>query len=153
MSAEEGDVGGMVETEVKDEPKMTEQLTEANGNEVHIKENGLCNDDDEIGPDATHDQLIQMITELKFQNEYFKSQIKGLQMPNSLNLEVQREDGIKQLQEKIESLNKELQEEKQTRSAAEVALKHLRESYSDADARAQELSSKLAESRSLDSNL
>ncbi|KAJ8440258.1 hypothetical protein Cgig2_001593 [Carnegiea gigantea] len=147
MSAEEGDVGGMAEKEVKDESKVAEQLTEANGDEAHIKENGVCNDDDEIGPDATHDQLIQMITELKFQNEYFKSQIKGLQMPNSQNLEVQREDGMKALQEKIESLNRELKEERQTRFAAEEALTHLRESYSEADARALELSSKLAETQ------
>lgn len=147
MSAEEGDVGGMAEKEVKDESKVAEQLTEANGDEAHIKENGVCNDDDEIGPDATQDQLIQMITELKFQNEYFKSHVKGLQMPNSQNLEVQREDAVKALQEKIESLNRELKEERQTRFAAEEALKHLRESYSEADARVLELSSKLAETQ------
>lgn len=147
MLSEEGDVGGMAEKEVKDESKVAEQLTEANGDEAHIKENGVCNDDDEIGPDATQDQLIQMITELKFQNEYFKSHVKGLQMPNSQNLEVQREDAVKALQEKIESLNRELKEERQTRFAAEEALKHLRESYSEADARALELSSKLAETQ------
>lgn len=147
MSAEERDVGGMAEKEVKDESKVAEQLTEANGDEAHIKENGVCNDDDEIGPDATQDQLIQMITELKFQNEYFKSHVKGLQMANSQNLEVQREDAVKALQEKIESLNRELKEERQTRFAAEEALKHLRESYSEADARVLELSSKLAETQ------
>jgi hypothetical protein len=42
-------------------------------------------------------------------------------------------------------LNRELNEEKQTRGAAEIALEHLREEYSDTDAKAQELSLKLAE--------
>lgn len=161
MSNQEGDDNGMIETTAEDYLKLVKQLTDRNSDECYPKENGVC-DLDDSSSDSTHDQLVQMVVELKFQNEYFKSQIKGMHMQN-LGIELTgssqqnqkpepehaASDAVKALQEKIELLNKELQEEKQTRSAAEEALKHLRESYSEADARAQEFSVKLAEGQLL----
>ncbi|PRQ47233.1 hypothetical protein RchiOBHm_Chr2g0097461 [Rosa chinensis] len=80
-----------------------------------------------------HDQLVQMVTELKLQNEFLKSQIEGFR--------------VERLRQSIESLNSQLEEEKQTRAAAEEALKHLREEHLEADSRAQDLSAKLAEAQ------
>ena len=57
----------------------------------------------------------------------------------------EKSDGVKELEEQIESLRRELLEERQTRDAAEEALKHLRAVYSEADAKAQELAAQLAE--------
>ena len=54
---------------------------------------------------------------------------------------------MKELRKSVESLSKELHEEKLTRGAAEEALRHLREAHSEADAKAHELSVKLAEGR------
>lgn len=149
MSTGEDDAGETAEIIVEDDMKMAKQLTETNGDGCYLKENGVCDDDPD--PNSSYDELVQMIAELHFQNEYFKSQIKGLQ-PQTLGIEPTGSDDavsddVRQLQEKIELLNKDLQEEKQTRAAAEEALKHLRESFSEADARAHELSIKLAESQ------
>ncbi|KAM5546944.1 hypothetical protein ABKV19_001466 [Rosa sericea] len=95
-----------------------------------------------------HDQLVQMVTELKFQNEFLKSQIEGFQ---SLQPAEPSEGGgseeVERLRQSIESLNSQLEEEKQTRAAAEKALKHLREEHLEADSRAQDLSAKLAEAQ------
>ena len=84
----------------------------------------------------THDQLVQTIMELRLQNDYFKSQVEGLN--DSQLLDQQAE-----LREMIDSLNKQLVQEKQTRVAAEEALKHLQVAHSEADAKAQDLSLKL----------
>ncbi|KMT09626.1 hypothetical protein BVRB_6g130790 [Beta vulgaris subsp. vulgaris] len=159
MLTQEGDVNGMIETTAEDDLKFVKQLTEMNSDDSHPRENGVC-DLDDAGPDSAQDQLVQMIVELKFQNEYFKSQIKGLHMQTlvieatessqhkqTAELDNAGSDDVKALQEKIDLLNRELQEEKQTRFAAEEALKHLRESYSEADATAQEFSVKLAEAQ------
>ena len=54
-------------------------------------------------------------------------------------------EDVKELRERIESLKRELLDEKHTRNAAEEALKHLTVAYSEVDAKAQELSAKLAE--------
>ncbi|KAJ0041172.1 hypothetical protein Pint_28642 [Pistacia integerrima] len=99
-----------------------------------------------------------MVLELKFQNEILKSQFEGLKTLRSEDdgLCQQREGSVqesresvdvKELHERINSLSKELHEEKETRGAAEKALEHLRVAYSEADAKAQEFSTKLAEAQ------
>ncbi|KAK4752398.1 hypothetical protein SAY87_021196 [Trapa incisa] len=101
----------------------------------------------------SHDELLQMVTQLRLENEFLKSQFESLknlqseEAPGKQQKEISRQDGedAEKLLATIDLLNKELLEEKQTRSAAEEALKHLRTVYSEADARAQELSTKLAE--------
>ncbi|CAK7355522.1 unnamed protein product [Dovyalis caffra] len=158
MSAEESSsVGEMLESKIEASSlKLEKQLSDDAPSNVEVRmENGLC-DDDNVLDESRHEQLVQMVIELKFQNEFLKSQLEVLN-----NLQV-KDDGsqqkaeasgqesgesadVKELREKIESLNKELNEEKQTREAAEVALEHLREEYSEADAKAQELSLKLTE--------
>jgi predicted RNase H-like nuclease (RuvC/YqgF family) len=150
MSTEESSsVGEMLESKTEDSPlKLEKQLA----GDVHIngnvlKENGLC-DDGNVLEESTNEQLLLMVIELKFQNEFFKSQFEGLKSQQEAE-ESGQESGesadVKELREKIQSLNRELNEEKQTRGAAEIALEHLREEYSDTDAKAQELSLKLAE--------
>ena len=52
---------------------------------------------------------------------------------------------MNRLYEKIECLNKEIQEQRKTQKAAENVLEHLWVSYSGADAKVQELSTKLVE--------
>ncbi|KAJ7953212.1 protein GRIP [Quillaja saponaria] len=161
MSREEGDIGGMVENHMEDSFKPEKQLSDTNflnhgSNGLILVENGLSDGDQ--GSADTQDKLLEMVMDLRFQNEYLKSQFDGfknLQPVNSLygdftqekagELEVGETSMVNELHEKIESLHKELLEERQTRGAAEEALKHLQTSYSEADARAQELSAKLAE--------
>lgn len=152
MSTEENSsVGEMLESKTEDSPlKLEKQLAggvHINGNV--LKENGLC-DDGNVLEESTNEQLLQMVIELKFQNEFFKSQFEGLKSQQEAE-ESGQESGesadVKELREKIQSLNRELNEEKQTREAAEIALEHLREEYSEADAKAQELSLKLAEAQ------
>lgn len=100
-----------------------------------------------------HDQLVQMVTELKFQNEFLKSQIEGFQSLKQEEPSVEEGGGggggdseeVEQLRRSVESLSAQLEEEKQTRTSAEVALKHLREEHLEADSRAQDLAAKLAE--------
>ncbi|PON50003.1 GRIP [Parasponia andersonii] len=100
-----------------------------------------------------HDQLLQTVIELGFQNEYLKSQFQDFQLLLPLSIENQHEDAthhhqvVKELQDMIESLNKRLFEERQTRVAAEEALKHLQLAHSEADARAHELSLKLTQAQ------
>ncbi|KAK9678888.1 hypothetical protein RND81_11G239000 [Saponaria officinalis] len=93
-------------------------------------------------PHPTHDQLLEMIVEHKFQNEYFKSQIRGFHFPTQGH---DSTEDVNTLQKKLELLGSQLEEEKQTRVAAELALQHLRESFSEADARAQDLSLQLGQ--------
>ncbi|KAG7968922.1 hypothetical protein I3843_07G003900 [Carya illinoinensis] len=158
MAAEGGDLAGALETHAEDalrsEKHSSDMSYTSNGNLA--MENGLpdvnqCSND-------TYDQMVQMVTDLRFQNEFLKSQFEGLRhFQSDSNVSNQQTkaseigDGeyedVKELREKIESLKGELLEEKQTRVAAEVALKHLTEAYSEADAKAQDLSSKLAEAQ------
>ncbi|KAG2695204.1 hypothetical protein I3760_07G003700 [Carya illinoinensis] len=158
MAAEGGDLAGALETHAEDalrsEKHSSDMSYTSNGNLA--MENGLpdvnqCSND-------TYDQMVQMVTDLRFQNEFLKSQFEGLRnFQSNSNVSNQQTkaseigDGeyedVKELREKIESLKGELLEEKQTRVAAEVALKHLTEAYSEADAKAQDLSSKLAEAQ------
>ena len=101
-----------------------------------------------------------MVTELKFQSEFLKCQfvgLKNIQLEKSVSnqqTKASETDGgesedVKELHERIESLEKELLEEKQTRGATEEALKHLTLAYSEADAKSLELSAKLAEGQIL----
>ncbi|KAJ6413371.1 hypothetical protein OIU84_006214 [Salix udensis] len=152
MSTEESSSSGeMLESKTEDSPlKLEKQLAgdvQINGNV--LKENGMC-DDGNVLEESTNEQLLQMVIELKFQNEFFKSQFEGLKSQHEAE-ENGQESGesadVKELHEKIQSLNRELNEEKQTRGAAEIALEHLREEYSEADAKAKELSLKLAEAQ------
>ncbi|KAB5556688.1 hypothetical protein DKX38_007597 [Salix brachista] len=152
MSTEESSSAGeMLESKTEDSPlKLEKQLAgdvQINGNV--LKENGMC-DDGNVLEESTNEQLLQMVIELKFQNEFFKSQFEGLKSQHEAE-ENGQESGesadVKELHEKIQSLNRELNEEKQTRGAAEIALEHLREEYSEADAKAKELSLKLAEAQ------
>ncbi|KAJ6774781.1 SYNAPTONEMAL COMPLEX PROTEIN-RELATED [Salix purpurea] len=152
MSTEESSSSGeMLESKTEDSPlKLEKQLAgdvQINGNV--LKENGMC-DDGNVLEESTNEQLLQMVIELKFQNEFFKSQFEGLKSQHEAE-ENGQESGesadVKELHEKIQSLNRELNEEKQTRGAAEIAMEHLREEYSEADAKAQELSLKLAEAQ------
>lgn len=161
MSTEEGNVGEMPEGRMEDSSLQHEkQLAEVphGSNENLATENGL-HDGTQL-MESTHEQLVQMVIELRFQNDFLKSQFEDLKNIQSKHDETHQETGVsgqktgeyadvKELHERIESLNRELNEEKQTRGAAEEALKHLREVYSEADAKVQELSGKLAEGQSL----
>uniref|UniRef100_A0A2P2KYN3 Protein GRIP n=1 Tax=Rhizophora mucronata TaxID=61149 RepID=A0A2P2KYN3_RHIMU len=120
------------------------------------KENGLLDKSELV--ENTHKQLLQTVIELKFQNEFLKSQFEGLkdlQLEQDSSHQKSEVGGckdeesadMKELKDKIDSLTRQLHEEKQTRGAAEEALMHLREAYSEADARAQDLSLKLAEAQ------
>ncbi|XP_010557477.1 PREDICTED: protein GRIP [Tarenaya hassleriana] len=112
------------------------------------KENTLS-----LGED--HDQLWQMVAELKLENDFLKSQFKGLKNqveehrshPEAMEGQAERGDSaqVKQLLERVASLDKHLDEEKQTRLAAEQALEHLREAYSEADAKAQDYAAKFSQ--------
>ncbi|XP_022751531.1 protein GRIP-like isoform X2 [Durio zibethinus] len=154
MSGEGGEVIQAPETQVDDSLKPEKQLCETNG--ILSKENGVF--DANLSSDDTHDKLLQTVTELKFENESLKSQLEGLknfqsqhngpsQETNVSGQETGLSADVKKLHETIESLSRELNEEKQTQAAAEEAVKHLRAVYSEADAKAQELSAKLAEAQ------
>ncbi|CAK9164929.1 unnamed protein product [Ilex paraguariensis] len=158
MSAEGDDNSGMLENHVRNAIKSEKQLIDSDqGSDENLsKENGLHDGNPYIN--GAHDQLVQMVVELNFQNEYLKTQFEDLknlhtdsvasyQQTKAIELDVEACKDVKELHEKIQSLNRELLEERQTRGAAEEALKHLRAVYSDADARAQELATKLAEAQ------
>ncbi|XP_050241571.1 protein GRIP-like isoform X3 [Quercus robur] len=161
MEAEGGDTAGVLELEshASDDLKSEKHLPDTNyvSNGNIAVENGLPED---VNPssDDTHDRFVQMVTELKFQNEFLKSQFEDLknsqlecsvsnQQTKANETEGGESEDVKELRESIESLKRELLEEKQTRNAAEEALKHLTVAYSEADAKAQELSAKLAEAQ------
>ncbi|KAG5530043.1 hypothetical protein RHGRI_030416 [Rhododendron griersonianum] len=154
MSVEGVDVGGMPENNAEDGVKPDEQLNgmSQESGDTTAKENGHPSTSD------TQDHLVQMVVDLNFQNEYLKSQFEVLKNlhsesseSNQQKMAIEQDGGgledVKELREKIESLSRELLEEKQTRGAAEEALKHLRAVYSEADAKSQELSAKLVEAQ------
>ncbi|XP_027179776.1 protein GRIP isoform X1 [Coffea eugenioides] len=157
MSSEEAQSAESVETLEKDATTLEKQLVDINnGREGELViANGTHIRDQEIGD--SHDKLVQMVVELNFQNEYLKSQLMGLKnlcldsdgiTPHKETVVAQEKSGgVKELEEQIESLRRELLEERQTRDAAEEALKHLRAVYSEADAKAQELAAQLAEAQ------
>ncbi|KAM1283818.1 hypothetical protein ACFX13_027461 [Malus domestica] len=133
------EIDGQMEENSNADSKPLKRGSNSNGD--FAQENG--------GPDSgdTHDQLVQTVMELKLQNEFLKSQFEGFRNLQPPEPEGGESEEVKQLRQTIESLNAELLEEKQTRAAAEVALKHLQESHFEADSRAQELSVKLAEAQ------
>ncbi|KAK3008457.1 hypothetical protein RJ639_013286 [Escallonia herrerae] len=159
MSADGGDISRIQANHVEDGVGHDKELIDMNDeSDVYLhKENGLC--DSNPNTDESH-QLVQMVLELKFQNEYLKSQFQDLEKLHidSGGSYEQRtaieQDGraftdANQLHEKLDSMNRELLEERQTRATAEEALKHLRAVYSEADAKAHELSAKLAEAQQM----
>ncbi|KAK4262008.1 hypothetical protein QN277_027625 [Acacia crassicarpa] len=141
-----------------DPSKPEEQFSDRNhhnhGSYVNlVLQNGLS--DDNSSQVDLDDQLLQLALELRFQNDFLKSQFEGFNSLNSVRSESSKgrkvggpeevqSDIIEELQERIQALNKELLDEKKTRGAAEEALKHLQLAYSEADVKAQELSEKLA---------
>lgn len=151
----EGDISsGAADNHTEDASKTEAQFNSFNIESDHVKDNGICESHEHTGD--SHDDLVQMLVELNFQNEYLKSQIVGWQSINIYSDDSGQQiktaahenvasDNSEDLNEKIESLNRELLEEKQTRGAAEVALKHLQTLYLEADTKAQELSVKVAE--------
>lgn len=124
-------------TQMEDNSKPLKHGSDSNGD--------LALENGSSGSSDAHDQLVQMVTELKFQNEFLKSQIEGFQSFQHSVQEGGDSEEVEQLRQSIESLNAQLLEEKQTRAAAEEALKHLREEHLEADSRAQDLSAKLAQ--------
>lgn len=159
MAAEGGDMPGVLETHAEDALKSEKHSSDMSytSNGSLAMENGLpdnpCSND-------TYDQMVQMVNDLRFQNEFLKSQFEGVrnfqldsnmsdQQTKANDIDNGESEDVKELREKIESLKGELLEEKQTRDAAEAALKHLTAAYSEADAKAQDLSSKLAEGQIL----
>lgn len=100
-------------------------------------------------PDGNHEQLTQIVMELTLQNDFLKAQIEGIKSHECRGKEEETSDVITHLQEKVNSLNKEIKEHRETQKAAEEALEHLRAEYFEADAKAQELSLKLIEAQQL----
>lgn len=149
IMATQGDsVAEIPESSVDDSSRLEKQSSDmaSEANENIVKENGAV--DDHWLSNDNHDQLLEIIMELKLQNDFLKSQFEGLkslQLEHGTGMESRQNVDVKELHDRIESLNKELQVEKQTRGAAEKALEHLRTSYEEADAKAQEFSAKLAE--------
>eukprot|EP00262_Sarcandra_glabra_P008192 TRINITY_DN21500_c0_g1_i1.p1 TRINITY_DN21500_c0_g1~~TRINITY_DN21500_c0_g1_i1.p1 ORF type:complete len:803 (-),score=248.88 TRINITY_DN21500_c0_g1_i1:259-2667(-) len=161
MSMQEGQIdvspNGLMEDAAKSELNSfhTNQKRDSSLGNVD-KGNGIY--DGVLCIDNTPDQLVQMVIELNFQNEYLKTQFEGLKnqysgsirtsgQKNETDQKRETSEDVKELHETIKSLNKEIQGQKETQSAAEDALEHLRVAYSEADAKAQELSLKLIEAQ------
>lgn len=154
MSSEEGDIKEASGSQVEEGPMSEKLESGANhaGNGHHAVEDTFA-DGDKCSDD--HDELVQMVIDLKSQNEFLKSQLESMKNLQNVESVPERAEEIgsrdgesvdwKELHERIESLNKELSEEKQTRGAAEQALQHLQEAHSEADAKVNELSAKLIE--------
>lgn len=153
MSSEGRDINGIPENVVEN---AVEHVEKASGMNLHSDGDLRKENDANPSLDDTHDRFLQMVAELKFENEYLKSHfvdLKNLHIDSGGSYQQTRafeQDGrscedVHELHDRIESLNKELLEEKQTRGAAEEAMKHLQAVYTEADAKSQELSAKLAE--------
>ncbi|XP_016201391.1 protein GRIP [Arachis ipaensis] len=163
MASGEGDTLGTMENCVEDSSIPESQLSDEHHH--HHKhgsngdlpmENGIFDGDQ--GPADSYDQLLEMVADLRFQNEFLKSQFDGFRNVNHIHSdsslqkgvggpEGEESDIVKELQKRIQALDKELLVEKQTRLASEEALKHLQTVYSEAEAKARELSEKLAEAQ------
>lgn len=156
MSQEGGGSDEVLENPAEDVIKQDNEHLNLNGmiDQNLVKENELGNNNTLTEFNYSNDELVQMVVELNFQNEYMKSQYKGLknhldsQQPDQKK--VQHDDlgslvDVPALQREIESLKRELFDERQTRVAAEEALKHLRAEHLEADVKVQELSAKFAE--------
>ncbi|KAI3462326.1 hypothetical protein Pfo_018989 [Paulownia fortunei] len=158
MSQEGGESGGVPENHAEDVIKQENEQLNLNNviDQNLVMENGFH--DGNTHSNYSHEELVQMVAELNFQNEYMKSQYDGLKnhlldsdQPDQRKLQEHDNlgcrDDVRELRGEIESLKRELIEEKQTRGAAEEALKHLRAAHLEADSKAQELSAKLAEAQ------
>ncbi|XP_050227282.1 protein GRIP [Mercurialis annua] len=142
------------EASLDDEKQLSDM---DNGKNVNAaKENGLHGNT--LSAENTYEQLVEMVVELRFQNEFLKSQfdsLKDLQLaPDESQQRTETSDQgsagpseVDELRKKIESMSLELDEEKQLRSVMEEALRHLREAHSEADSKSQELSAKLAQAQ------
>ncbi|KAL9270931.1 GRIP-like protein [Drosera capensis] len=124
----------------------------------HLRKNNTDDDGDRAVANGFHrrpelvdpdeeDDLVQMVVEMRFQNEYLKSKFEELRRSLKETEERGGEEELKGLREKVGCLGKELAEQKEMRSAAEEALKFVRSSHEEADARANELSVQLAQAR------
>lgn len=155
MAGNGGDIDGVKENGVEDGMKHASELIDTNGAVETDNSNTLG--DGNKDHDCSPEELEKMVLELNFQNEFMKSQFESLKdhikesdMPDMRNKSMEHDSlgsqhELKQLQEKVESLNRELVEERLTRAAAEGALKHLQDANAEADVKAQELSATLAE--------
>ena len=89
IASGEGDTGGMMDTHAEDSARSEENFPDvthhnedgSNGN--LILENGLS--DGNQGPADTHDQLLQMVMDLRFQNDFLKSQFEGFKNVDSVH--------------------------------------------------------------------
>ncbi|XP_077231170.1 Golgi-localized GRIP domain-containing protein isoform X2 [Tasmannia lanceolata] len=143
MSTKEEQNDGTPKGPMKNAGKLENHSFETDHKRDGYIENGVYDVD-------CHDQLAQMVVELNFQNEYLKAQfelLKHQDLANEKGQEMVPHEHVKELHENIKSLNREIQEQRETQRAAEDALNHLRMAYSDADAKAQELSAKLIEAQ------
>ncbi|KAH0448048.1 hypothetical protein IEQ34_021848 [Dendrobium chrysotoxum] len=153
----DGSVQGLREDAATKSNQMLNGNLELDNSVNFEKHNGV--DDVIANHNGTYDQLSQIIMELSVQNDYLKAQIEGTKSqalrsvevakPNNGSKDDEASEIVRQLQEKINSLNKELQEQRETQKAAENALEHLRAEYSEADGKVQELSLKLIEAQQL----
>lgn len=159
ISSKEERIGERVEGLEENAARPSEQFGDAyhkiDGSVANFNvENGIR--EDNASPDETHDQLTQMVIELRLQNEYLKAlfgDLKSELLRSNNACKQNRENSedkeaseqVNNLHERIKCLNKEIQEHKETQKAAENALEHLRMSYSEADGKVQELTAKLAE--------
>lgn len=158
----QNDAGVGVPTEneylVEDDTKTENKPIAMNQkNDVDLsKENGL--QDTKPHDNNTQDPLLEMVLQLSLQIDYMKSHFKDFnnvqsdfggrhQLERGIHHDEEAYEDVKTLHAKIDTLNRELLEERQTRGAAEEALKHLRAVYIEADAKSQELSAKLAEAQ------
>ncbi|KAK1272411.1 Protein GRIP [Acorus gramineus] len=120
--------------------------TQEHSNEGAI-ESGIRSFDGSISPDISHDELSHLVMELSLQNEYLKEHFKGLQAQfrssDATDREYESSEEEKRLRENVRSLNREIQEQRETQRAAEDAMVHLRASHSEADSKVQELSAEL----------
>jgi len=159
LSQEENLNGATESPEEEDSTKPSERLPDSDHNlDVSVKNeidnNGV--DNGIVSPVKMQEQLTQMVMELGFQNDYLKAQMGEINDEHIRSVETSKgddgsgkvgdaSDEVNRLHEKIERLNKEIQEQRETQKVAENALEHLRMSYSEADAKVQELSTKLVE--------
>ncbi|TVU39338.1 hypothetical protein EJB05_12751 [Eragrostis curvula] len=92
------------------------------------------------------EELAREVMELGLQNEYLRSQIAGAHPAGAAD-EGSEPEVLRGLKEQVERLSREVQEQRQTREAAERALEHVNISYAEADSKVQELTAKLTEAQ------
>ncbi|KAK8964791.1 Protein GRIP [Platanthera guangdongensis] len=152
VSNQEERVDGPVDSPREDHGIKSNQLDNKNQDSDNStvnfeKHNGIH--DGISSPDGNHEQLTQIVMELTLQNDVLKAQIEGIKSQECVGKKEETSEIIAQLQEKVNSFNKEIKEHRETQKAAEEALEHLRAEYFEADAKVQELSLKLIEAQQL----